>query len=275
MEKERGVSLVELLIVIALSSFIVEGLFSVYLRTKEHHRQHNALQEITEETRFMNQLLNRAIQGAGYLGWSSWDKIPVYDPSQQDLLQKPILILEKNLPENIKKKIKPDTKAIELRQMDFNVVSLAEPVSLNSYEIKIEKGNYWKKENYLLIADKEHAEIIRIKSIQTLLNQQQVIHLYEPLHYLYEKGAYVGYYLDKIYFIGETGKKYQNKSAVYGLYMYSENGMTEEITELISDMNFQWIKAKTLRILVTFTLPYWVNGKVFSRQEEFIVANRE
>jgi hypothetical protein len=279
-KKDVGISLIELLIVITLLSLIVEGLFSVYLHTKEHHKHNNALQEMTEETRFVNQLLNRAIQGAGYLGIVGWEKIPVYDAIHQVFLPNAMLILNENdeqLAENVKKKIKPGTQALELRQMDFNVTSLSEPVSMDVSDIKVEENVSlkWKNQDYVLIADYEHAEINCINSIQKLSDNKRLMQLSVPLHYRYEKGAYVGHYLDKIYFVGDTGEKFPDKQTVYGLYMYSENGMTEEVTEFVADIHFQWLKEKTMQIMITLRFPYWVNGKFFERHEEFIVANRE
>jgi prepilin-type N-terminal cleavage/methylation domain-containing protein len=277
---DDGLTLIELLIVLMLSSVIVEGLFSVYLHTKEHHIQHNAQQEITDENRFMNQLFARAIQGAGYLGLTSWEKIPVYDDLQKKTLEKAIIILDdqdESLPENVRKKIKPATQAIELKQMHFNATSLVEKANLNQSEIIINANidSGLKKSDEIIISDYEHAEINQILTIHKLSNQTQSIQLEMPLNNEYNSGTYVGAYLDKIYFIGDASQHFPDKQKIYGLYMYSENGMTEEITDLVSDMNFQWLQEKTLKISATLTLPHWVNGKIFSRQEEFIVANRE
>lgn len=279
-KKDAGVSLIELLIVLTLLSLIVEGLFSVYLHTKEHHKHNHALQEMMEETRFVNQLLNRAIQGAGYLGMAGWGKVPVYDAMHQVFLPDATLVLNENdeqLAENVKKKIKPGTQAIELRQMDFNVTSLSESVSMNASDITVEENEAlnWKNEDCLLIADYEHAEINCISGSQKLSDNKRLIQVSVPLHYSYKKDAYVGHYLEKVYFVGDTGKKFPDKQVVYGLYMYSENGMTEQVTEFVSDIHFQWLKERTMQILVTLRFPYWVNGKNFEREEEFIVANRE
>lgn len=277
---DEGLTLIELLMVLVLSSVIIEGLFTVYLHTKEHHIQNNALQEITEEMRFMDQLFERGIRGAGYLGLATWEKIVVYDSLSQKILENSMIILEEqdeSLSENIRNKIKYGTQAIELRQMDFSVTSLTEKANLNQSEIIVDTRNsaVFKKDDIIIIADLYHAEINKIIAIQKLSDQKQSIQLENPLHDDYEKNAYIGAYLDKIYFIGDTGQFFPNKEKIYGLYMHSENGMTEEITDLVSDMSFQYPQEKTLQISVTLMLPYWVNGKFFSRQEDFIVANRE
>ncbi len=278
--KNSGITLIELLIVLAISSLMVSGLFTLYLQVKEHHRYHYALQEMTEEIRFVNQLLERAFQGAGYLGLTSWNQIPVYDNLNKSFLNHPIISLKEtdsNLSENIRKKIKPGTQAIELRQMDFSVTSLAKNAEIGESETNIyfQTSSNLKKDDLIIIADAAHAEINCIASIQTLSNQQQVIQLHEPLHYNYAEGSYVGHYFDKIYFIGDTGNFFPDKEKIFGLYMYSENGMTEEVTELVSDTEFQWLKEKTIEVSMTFTLPYWINGKYVSRKEEFVVTNRE
>lgn len=278
--KCSGLSLIELLIVICLSSFTIEGLFSVYLQAKEHHRYNNALQEITEESRFINQLFNRAFYGAGYLGLRNWNAISVYDAIHQNVISAAILLWnneDSNLPENVKKKIKPNTQAIELKQMDFNVTSLVEPTNLGIQEIKVENNTSLnlKEEDYVLIADYKHAEINYVKEIKKLSNQILLIQVGIPLHNEYEKGAYLSAYLDKIYFVGDTGEQFSNKEPIYGLYMYSENGMTEEITELVSDIHFQWLKNKTLQVFITLSTPYLINNKIFEKNEEFVIANRQ
>lgn len=295
----KGSTIMELLVVLLLSSLIVSGLFTIYLNSKEHHIHNNGMQEIAEEISFVNSLWGRAIHGVGFLGFSSWNKVQVYDNLKQKILKNPVFFWnpeDADLPENIRKKMKPNTQAMELKQMDFRVTSLLENANKGDLEIMIEdNGTYGLKENVMiLIANHQQAEINKIMALKKLSGQTKSILLAVPLYYSYAKDSYVGNYLDKIYFVGNTGHQFPDKKPIYGLYVYSENNMTEAITDLISDIHF-WIGKKQnnviyystiyggenitnemlLKVSVTLTLPYWVMGKLFSYEQEYLIAFRE
>lgn len=276
-ENHCGLTLLELLIVLVISSLLINQLFTLYLHSKEHHIQHSAEQTMSEEMGFVNLLLEQAVAGAGYLGYLGWENIPVFDPAENNSLPMKIYASgDSRIPENIQKKMKPGTQAIALKQMDFQLSSLVQKTNAGSSEIFVKNNSiHWDKEDKIIMADYQHAEINTILSVHALSSQEKSIQLTSPLHDAYEKNAYIGHYFERLYFIGDTGHKFPDKQKIYGLYVYSENGMTEEITDLASDMQIDLSASNLLHISLCFTLPYWVNGKIFSQNQEFFIAVRE
>lgn len=278
----KGFTLVELLVVLCISSLLISGLFTFYLQIYDHQQQNQATQTLSEETTFINTSLTRAFYGAGFLGSSNWRILSVYDNAQKQALNTPIILWNANdahLTDNIRKKIKPGTQAIELKQMDFNLTHLINPVSQGSTSIITEyhASLDWETNNYLLIADNQHAEINRIASMRKVTNKsQETIQLAYPLQNHYDSDTYIGLYFDRLYFIGDTGQKFPDNSTIYGLYISTEDGMTEEISDFVSDWQITLNNNKTLIQLHTqLTLPKWIHGKPLSRDVDFFIASRE
>lgn len=288
--QSAGFTLMELLIVLLMSSWIISGLFTVYLHIKEHYLNNHAMQTMSEEINFVEVLLDHALQGAGYLGCSSWRYLQVYDNVHEYpvvYMDKPIIFWyakDMHLPDSVRKKIKPDTQAIELKQMNFTLTHLAASAHPMDIEIIIENNSSlnWKNNDMIIIADCVHAELNRIVSMKKLSNQKTAIQLLQPLHDSYAAEGYVGTYLDRLYFINNTGQ---------GLYVYNEKGSTEEISDVITDMRF-WINDKfietaahgqavslseiaLLHTQMTLTLPYLIQQKKISKTVDFYAACRE
>lgn len=278
----KGFSLIELLIVLCISSLLISGLFAFYLQIHDHQQQNQATQTLSEETTFINTLLARAFYGAGFLGQTHWRDLPVYDVQQQKMLDTPIILLDANnpeLPDNIRKKIKPDTQAIELKQMDFNLTHPINPISQGNTSITTQYHSSldWEPNNYLIIADSQHAEMNRIVSMRKVTNKaQESIQLAYPLQNHYNNDAYIGLYFNRVYFIGDTGQKFPDNCPIYGLYVVTEDGMTEEISDFVSHWQIILNNDKTLFQLHTqLTLPKWIHGKPLSRDIDFFMASRE
>lgn len=66
--RQRGVSLVELMIAVVLALLLMAGVFSVYLSTKTTYRFQRGVSEIQENGRFANYFLTKEVRNAGYAG---------------------------------------------------------------------------------------------------------------------------------------------------------------------------------------------------------------
>lgn len=278
----KGFTLIELLIVLCISSLLISGLFTFYLQLNDHQQQNQATQTLSEETTFINTSLARAFYGAGFLGQTHWRALPVYDDTQKCLLDTHIILWNANspeLPDNIRKKIKPNTQVIELKQMDFNLTHPIDAVSKSATSMIVQYHTSldWEANNFLLIADAEHAEINRIASMRKVTNKaEETIQLAYPMQNHYASDAYVGLYFDRLYFVGDTGQNFPNGEPIYGLYIVTEDGMTEEISDFVSDWQITLNNTKTLiQIHMQLTLPKWIHGKPLSRDVDFFIASRE
>lgn len=71
MHKQRGVSLIELMVSMALGLLLTAGILQVFASNSQAYRFHEALSRIQENGRFALDELTREIRMAGYLGCSS------------------------------------------------------------------------------------------------------------------------------------------------------------------------------------------------------------
>lgn len=65
-KKQNGLSLVELMIALAISAFLVAGLIYVFLGSKQAYRTGDALGRVQESGRFALEIMSRDLQQAGY-----------------------------------------------------------------------------------------------------------------------------------------------------------------------------------------------------------------
>jgi hypothetical protein len=275
-----GITLLELLIVLVISSIVVMELFSVYLQYKDHHLRNSALQEISREIGFVYPLLEEAVYGSGYLGYLSWKVLPVYDNIHKKMDERYLTLWDADdsqLPKNVQKKIKSDSQAIELKQMDFTLTSLSEKANQGDINIRVinNESLRWENGTYILIADSQHAEANQI-SVVRKMGDMKSVELAFPLSHSYDVGAYVGRYFDRFYYVGNTERAFSDNTPIYGLYVYNENGMTEEISDFISTLQIQGnISNGILKMETTMTTPYLVNGKKYTKKQEYWIALRE
>lgn len=271
MKNTHGFTLIELLVALVISSLLISGIFTLYLNMREHHQRNDAIGSLSEEINFLHLQFRNALQSAGYLGKTRW--------SMMSTLDNPIALWpsdDPHLPDNVRKKIKPNTQALEVQQMHVNLTSLAEPAITGSNIIIIEKQKDldWNVKDYVILASFYHAEIHQIIAIQKHSSTTQQVQLAAILQHDYASGDYAGLYLDRLYFIGDTGQHYPDNQPIYGLYMNTEDGMTEEISDVVSQMDFS-LTSTALRINTHLTLPTWIEGKPFSKDAEFFIALRE
>lgn len=271
MKNTHGFTLIELLVTLVISSLLISGIFTIYLNMRAHHQKNNALSSLSEDIHFLHLQFRNAIQSAGYLGKTHW--------TMMSTLDNPIAIWssdDPHLPDNVRKKIKPNTQALEVQQMHVNLTSFTEPALAGSNTIIIEKQDTldWDAKDFIIIASFYHAEIHQIMAIQKHSSTTQQVQLASALQTDYAPGDYAGLYLHRLYFIGNTGQHYSDNQPIYGLYVNTEDGMTEEISDIVSQMNFT-LTPTSLRINARLTLPTWIEGKPFSKDAEFFIALRE
>ena len=65
---QRGFSLVEIMVALVLSLFLVAGVIHLFLGTSQTSRFHEALSRIQENGRFATEILSRDIRMTGFTG---------------------------------------------------------------------------------------------------------------------------------------------------------------------------------------------------------------
>ena len=71
--RQRGISLVEIMVALLLSLFLMGGVIQIYLSSKQTYRTQEGNSRLQENGRFAMEILSRQIRMAGYKT-SAWDQ---------------------------------------------------------------------------------------------------------------------------------------------------------------------------------------------------------
>lgn len=288
-----GFTLVELMITLLLTGLLVSGFFTVYLQVKTTHQEEESELAILDEALLLRLFWQQSIEGTGYMGCALLGRVPVWDALQKVWVTSPILLFSDDLSAlspSLQRKIKPGTQVLELRRMNFELGGLITE-DPNHFSITTDAPGL-KTGDRILISDCAHAEINQVSTIH-VGGGVQTISLETPLQYRYGPWAYVGAYQDFFYLLGATGRKRQDNTPIYALYLIHPDFTSEEVSDFVSDFKVEIAQRQGgkivyatdpgdytltdvlgLRLTYIITPPYLVNGKTISQNIETYVHIR-
>ena len=79
MKKQRGLSLIELMVAMTISAILLLGVSMIFVSNKKTYQTQDALSEVQEAGRFALMFLSEPIQMAGYTGCGNLELIPSID----------------------------------------------------------------------------------------------------------------------------------------------------------------------------------------------------
>lgn len=194
-KRQDGFSLIELLIVVGLSSVLLMGVWRVYY---VFHRMHARLhQQMTEaiELQLIESLLRNSIRSAGYTPCMSLDHLINKEGLHAYQLSRESISLSRM-----------DNPIYAVSSLDDQNLMLTQPVNLNP------------NKSYL-IADCYHAELVKVRA-----TYKQHVMLMQPLHYHYEQPVYFGLWLSERFFM-----RHQPKPALMVQHLHTET-LSDEVT---------------------------------------------
>lgn len=212
MNKIIGVTLVELLLSLVVSFFIIISLTSIYGFTQKHFRSQTALVNLTENSQIAEQLWMTVLRSVIYNGCLKREKISITPYYSGE--------------------VKAGTDAITLHYAD----TIGDDVLFDMKEynvIYITSRKKFSIDDEIMISDCESLEFFKIKNIvQSSKNQK--ITSYKPLKKLYKSYAQVNAYQHESYYIANTHRYDKYHQIIYALYR--KDSRKTEMIEGISDM---------------------------------------
>lgn len=212
MNKIAGVTMVELLISLMMSVFIVSGLMSIYWLTQKHFRWQTALVNLTENSRIAEQLWMIVIRSAQYNGCLRIDKVSITPYYSNE--------------------VKAGTDAITLHYAD----TIGDGVLFDMKEYNVIYTTSRKKfsiNDEVMISDCESLEFFKVKNVVMSSKNQKIIS-YKPLKKLYKSYSQVNAYQHESYYIASTHRYDKYHQMIDALYR--KDGHKIEMIEGISDM---------------------------------------
>lgn len=189
-KKQKGLTLVELMIAVVLGLILVAGVIQIFVANKQTYRITDAQSRLQENARFTLDLLTRDIRSAGYSGCRTIEKMNVNQianapvptlmgentiimGSEADSLTSWSPPLE--LPATLKAKVVPRTDVITLQHGTSCGATLTKSIGSSNGDIKVFAPNSCNitAGNILMIADCEDAHIFRASADST---SQNIVH---------------------------------------------------------------------------------------------------
>ncbi len=224
MKKIKGVVLIELLIAALLGAMIIIFLMQMYLASARSEQLQQALQQIQMNGKNAAAMLLTAVQRTGQIGCmqlgADYPKL-VY---QTDTL-------------TAQNKLMGNDEMFTVRGMEY--LSTATASAKNNVVLLAAKNQAIKSEQLLVIADCQHAELLKIANVS-----DQRLQTVNPLKNNYENDAEIGRFVIEKYFIAKTNRFYSNGEAVYALYREDNNEGKMELVEGIQQMKINYVLKK-------------------------------
>ena len=202
----RGITLIELLIGITLSLFILSMLIEIFLATEKNHRALAALTDLQDNANIAIQLLSKSIRTAGYSGCAQ------IFPMQR---------------------IEAKSNAIIIHRAAPSAAILLEPMH-NYTNLRVTQSPLFIKNKALFISDCQSAEIFFPKQIKKM-HGAQMIETNHPLKFLYDRFAEVSELETQTFFVAQTGRYTEQGQPISALYVNKT-----ELVEGVDTIKFQY-----------------------------------
>jgi hypothetical protein len=216
MNRQTGMSLVEVLISLFLSSILIVTLTQMYVNTKRNYLGIQKTLDTNFDLHWVSDLLKDSIRKAGFTPCIGIDLLETRDMRRLKNISSAIQINNSSYP------------SIQINRMNevfSELISIQNPNTLI-----VSKHGPFDVKNPVIIADCDHAEVHQL--IRTAkLSKGYLLTLAKPLHYSYSVPAYIGSWLEEQWFIKH------NKSGKPALFYKMHHA--EEISSLIHNMRIE------------------------------------
>lgn len=232
---QSGLTIVELMIAMGITLFVLAGVMGVYISSKQVYRTQSNLSHLQENARFALDYLARNIRMAGYIGClplsavgrledtvsgstiSPNDAFSVYEYDGSEWSD--------DLP-GTDDDVKSGSDILVIKRGHVNEYPLVENMANKVEAIHVDNDNQLDMGDVLLISDCNGAEIFTASYID-----ENGFITHDELNRSYNTGAVIMKFSNMIYYIGE------NENGEYSLYRRSSTA-DDEIIEGIDDMQF-------------------------------------
>jgi type IV pilus assembly protein PilW len=233
-KKIIGMTLIELMFVLALTLFIISGVSSIYLASVKNHVAETALQNIQQNARITFQQLNTVLRSAGYIGCSKLtDDFPIYSSTSYNITK------ENRIQSYQGNELKSGTDAFTVRYANAINANLIETMKVPDVlhvtaSPKITAGDV------LLISDCKTADIFTVEQVSIESDGTQMIKADDALSKCYEIYAEVSALEINTFYIGKTDRKDLAGLPVYALYQKDKYSHKTELVEGVNGMQIQY-----------------------------------
>lgn len=225
--KQLGMSLIELVLSMAITLFLLVFLMGLFLSTETSYRLQMDLMAIQENAKTAIIHLNSEIKKAGQIGCARLsNNFPMQAYESYSLSSSNQLIGTES--------------SITLRYGHFSGSTLIKGIQSKSILYSTLSFPIFKQGDILIISDCKHAELFQAEAVVKLKDKEIKIMSSRPLYYDYDRTAEIGRFEVNTFFIKKTSRNYPNKMPIYSLYLQGIHEDKKELVEGITAMKIHY-----------------------------------
>ena len=260
---QLGFSLVELMIAMVISSIVIGGVFSIFIKTKDSQRYSRAVSQVQESARFSLGYLKQDLRMIGYRGCISFDDPTVtvnvndnempanFNAANNELIGYEVVANSFDDPmygnaSNIKDIIKVGTDAFNIGRMASLANAMAGNLAPNNANIEIESSPDPKisQDDIIFISDCISADIFKVTNSPSVNEGNRSIRLAHAangnktpqLSKIYQLDAEISKYQSRLYFIGDTTRTNHQNQPIFALYQATNTYNAAVPTFLVEEL---------------------------------------
>ncbi len=255
----RGTTLIEVMISLTLSFFLLGLVTAIYWATERHNERLTALTRLHAHSHFVLQKLAMEIQAAGFIGCP---RLTADFPLGSTI--------GASLTVANKLELTPAAEGgteVTVRHRSLKAAALGAPM-MQSSVLEIASSLPVSSGDWLLISDCRHAELFQVAEVRSGGDWQRLTAL-RPLQYRYAENAEVGELEITRYAVEKTGRRDEVGQSLFALYRTDQRGHK---TELVTGI--QQLKVAEQAAGRAVTLAIQASQAGFSKTEYGFVALR-
>lgn len=225
-----GMTLIEMMLALTLSLFIMGLLFEIYLFAENSRVAQTALITLQENAQLISRIFRKQIQSSTYFACAKLtDEFPFINNS-------PYMLDSKNrIGKYQDVERKTGTDGIRFWQASTQNAVLAKTMRGFS-DLYVSTSITIKVDDDVMVSDCQSAEIFHVKQVVKIDNNTQKIVTSKPLNKLYGIHSEINMIEIKSYFIAPTERVDKNNQRIYALYIKNNHDAKAELAEGITQM---------------------------------------
>ncbi|MBO6812531.1 MULTISPECIES: PilW family protein [Marinobacter] len=260
---QKGLSLVELIIALALSTTLILGIFTVYMDSNQTSRLATSLARIQESGRIATDIMSRDMRMVGFQGCADPDDVTMNiianNPPTADFFQTTLRgweVANGNWANGteydgtaIESSARIGSDVIAVQRGETMEIELTGNMSANNANIQVQGNDVarFSQNDIVLISDCEAADLFRISSNPSSGTWAHAnnVNTTNRLSQAYADDARVMQFSSSIYFVADTGRDDAQGNDIFALYRQSLGlggtvGAAQEIVEGVESLQIEY-----------------------------------
>ena len=236
-------TLIECMLALTLSTFMVSCLFEMYLAVENHRSFQDNLISMKENAELISQLMAHHLRNAGYAGCAKLtNDFPINNHLTIDISEK------SKIQSDNEKDIKPETDGLLIWHANKLNGLLTQKI-LNNSVLYVGSKDTFSPNDRLLISDCKQADVITIKKSVLLSDGTQKINSMQKISHVYGKNSEIHRIEQEHFFIGDTGRLNDERQPIYALYEKDNDEHKSELVEGVEALHIELINIENNQVL--------------------------